>query len=138
MRTGAATIRIVAAVITDDAGRVLVVSKHGSDVFIQPGGNPDPGETLQAALARELAEELGVTVDPAGTVALGTFSAAAVHEAGHRVQADAFQVRVRGTPQAQAEIAELAWVPRRPPHGRRLAPLSEGHILPAAARAASG
>jgi hypothetical protein len=57
-----------------------------------------------------------------------------VHETGCRVHAEAWWVQVLGTPQARAEIAELAWVPLQPPHGRRLAPLSEDHILPAAAR----
>ena len=36
-------IRIVTAVILDDANRVLVVRKHGSDTFIQPGGKREPG-----------------------------------------------------------------------------------------------
>ncbi len=70
----------------------------------------------------------------AGTaVALGTFEDWAVNEPGHRVQAQAWWVQVDGTPQARAEIAELAWVPLQPPHGQPLAPLSEHHILPAVA-----
>lgn len=135
MSQAAATIEIVVAVVRDSAGRVLVVRKHGSDTFIQPGGKPDPGEAPLAALARELREELGVVLDAHTAVPLGPFEAWAVHEAGHRVRAQAWAVTVAGTPRAQAEIAELAWVPLRPPHGRRLAALSADHILPAAARA---
>ena len=33
------------------------------DVFALPGGNPDPGETLTEALARELTEELGICTE---------------------------------------------------------------------------
>lgn len=48
----AAPIEIVAAVICDTAGKVLVVRKQGSDTFIQQGGKPEPGEAPRVALAR--------------------------------------------------------------------------------------
>jgi len=128
----AATIQIVAAVIDDGRGNVLVVRKHGATVFIQPGGKPEPGEAPLQALARELHEELGVRLLPGSASALGSFSDRAANEPGMRVQAQVWWVRVQGIPQARAEIAELAWVSLQPPHGRPLAPLSEGHILPAA------
>lgn len=37
-------IRIVAALVLDGAGRMLVVRKAGTDAFMQPGGKPDAGE----------------------------------------------------------------------------------------------
>ena len=59
------TIRTVAAGIVDGQGRVLLVRKHGSSTFIQPGGKREPGEDALATLARELDEELGIQVSHA-------------------------------------------------------------------------
>lgn len=125
-------IRIVTAVILDPQQRVLVVRKHGSDIFIQPGGKREPGEDALQTLARELHEELSVQIDSRKAVALGSFEDIAVNEPGRRVQSESFLVSITGTPQVQAEIAELSWVPLQPPHGVKLAPLSALHVLPAA------
>lgn len=134
MSRAAAVIEIVAAVIEDGDGRVLVVRKHGASAFMQPGGKPEPGEDPLQALARELAEELDVRLLPETAHALGRFEDWAVNEPGRRVRADVWQVQVAGLPRPCAEIAELAWVSPCPPHATPLAPLSAGHILPALLR----
>ncbi len=127
----AAPVRIVAAVIFDDARRVLLVRKRGSGTFIQPGGKREYGEAALDTLARELAEELGVTLVRESAVALGHFSDQAVHETGRRVEAEVFACTVEGRPQARAEIEALAWVdPAALPDDLVIAPLSRNHILP--------
>ncbi len=51
---------VVAAAVVEE-GRLLVVSKRAApDVFYLPGGKPEPGESAEETLARELDEELGV------------------------------------------------------------------------------
>jgi 8-oxo-dGTP diphosphatase len=121
---------VSAAVITDATGRVLVVRKHGTSVFMQPGGKPEPGESAAEALARELHEEVGLVVDPADLVPLGTFESDAANEAGHRVVAEAF--RTTAEPDdlaARAEIAELRWITPADVAAMALAPLSLDHLL---------
>lgn len=62
---------VVAAAMIQD-GRVLVQQRpEGTSLaglWEFPGGKIEPGESPEAALARELDEELGVTVDPSALV----------------------------------------------------------------------
>jgi 8-oxo-dGTP diphosphatase len=65
--TSSAPIVLVAAVaLIDTDGRVLLAErpegKHLAGLWEFPGGKAQPGETPEAALIRELAEELGIDV----------------------------------------------------------------------------
>lgn len=123
-------IRVSAAVIVDSAGRVLVVRKHGTTRFMQPGGKPEAGETPAQTLIRELDEELSLQVDEADLEPLGTFVSAAANEPGHRVIADAFALRAEpGDVVVQAELAELRWLEPGDRTSVPLAPLSDEHLL---------
>lgn len=57
---------VSAAVVQRPDGRVLVTRRlkgtHLEGLWEFPGGKAEPGETLEAALHRELQEELGVAV----------------------------------------------------------------------------
>lgn len=124
-------IRIVAAVIRDAEGRVLMVRKRGAEVLQQPGGKRDPGDRDDLhTLARELHEELGCTMLREGARWLGRFSAPAANEPGHRVEAEVFEVRAEGPFQARAEIEEIRWIDPAAPGDVAIARLSREEILP--------
>lgn len=60
---------VVAAALVDDEGRILVQRRPegvaSAGLWEFPGGKIEPGETPEAALVRELSEELGIMLDPA-------------------------------------------------------------------------
>lgn len=120
-------VEVVGAVIRDADGRLLTVRKEGTQRFMLPGGKREPGEDDRAALARELAEELGVRLVEAEP--LGVFEAPAANEPGARVRSHPYAVTVAGEVAAGAEIAELRWIDVAAP-AVPLAPLLEREILP--------
>ena len=125
-------IRIVAALIRDAAGRVLLVRKRGTAAFMQPGGKRDAGEDDVTALARELDEELGCPVVPETFAALGTFDCVAANEPDRQVNAAVYAVDVTGKIAARAEIDEIVWIDPSSPGDLYLAPLTRDHVLPLA------
>ncbi|MGY4396191.1 8-oxo-dGTP diphosphatase [Sphingomonas sp. UYAg733] len=68
-RTEIVLFPVVAAALIDPAGRVLVQQrppgKMMAGLWEFPGGKLEPGETPEAALIRELEEELGIIVSAA-------------------------------------------------------------------------
>jgi len=56
---------VVAAVVRDHAGRMLVVRKRGTTAFMQPGGKREPGYQVRAAI---YALEIDGAVVPAAEI----------------------------------------------------------------------
>ena len=109
--TDALPIIVVAAALSHADGRVLLqqrpTGKAHAGLWEFPGGKVEPGETPEAALARELAEELGIVVDPAA-IEPATF--VSVPAGGRTLILLLYRVCAwTGTPQA-FEAAALAWV----------------------------
>ena len=98
---------VVAAAMFDADGRVLVQrrppGKHHGGLWEFPGGKIEHGETPEAALVRELGEELGVGVDPGDPVPFGFASEPPVVLLLYRLDC------WRGEPCALETDAVLAW-----------------------------
>jgi 8-oxo-dGTP diphosphatase len=126
------TISVVAALIRDNNGRVLLVRKRGTSAFMQPGGKRDAGESDVAALSRELAEELGCRILDNSAQALGVFDCAAANETGFHLRASVYAVDVDGAIKPGGEIDQVVWVDPTALPDLPLAPLTRDHVLPLA------
>ncbi|WP_410572923.1 NUDIX hydrolase [Amycolatopsis sp. cmx-4-61] len=92
-------------------GRILSTRSRGKDVYYLPGGKREPGESDAETLAREIREELDVTIAPGSIAAAGTFEAQADgHAAGTLVRMTCYTAGYRGALKASSEIEEVAWL----------------------------
>ena len=123
-------IHVSAALVVDPDGRLLVVRKRGTSVYMQPGGKPEPGESPAETLSRELAEELGVSIRPDALQPLGRFTAPAANEAGTTLVADVFTADIAGPVAAAAEIDDVRWMHPNEFATTPVAPLITQHMLP--------
>ncbi len=62
----------VTAVVTDEAGRILMVHKTDNDLWALPGGGMDLGESIADAAVRETKEETGIDIEVTGLVGVYT------------------------------------------------------------------
>jgi DNA polymerase-3 subunit epsilon len=122
-------LRLAAAIVTDPAGRALLVRKRGTERFMQPGGKVEPGESAVETLTRELREELGLELDPEKAEYLGIFRADAANEPDTLVSAAVFALVTDQQVEAQAEIDEIRWIDSIDVDVP-LAPLSSEQLLP--------
>ena len=123
-------IRIAAAVILDPAGRLLLVRKRDTTVFMQPGGKFEEGETGREALLRELREELGFELTELDLEYVGRFEADAANEPGHRVDCDVHFTVIETEGVVAAEIEELIWVDPANMDDLAVAPLTSQVMWP--------
>jgi len=64
-------VRCCALIVKDKRILTLKYLYPNSDVYALPGGGQQDGETMRAALIREVAEELSVDIEPTGILLVG-------------------------------------------------------------------
>jgi mutator protein MutT len=103
------TVTVVAAVV-ERQGRILLtrrqVGAHLGGLWEFPGGKPESGESLEAALRREMREELDTDVEVGDQMETVEWQ-----YPDKRVNIVFFRCVLRGEPRP-LEGQEMAWVPR--------------------------
>lgn len=91
------------------ANAILLVRVRDFDKWYLAGGKIEPGETAEAALRRELDEELSVNLRSEELRYRNTFEGSAYGRSG-RVRLICFEPLIPFQPIARGEISELAWM----------------------------
>ncbi|AJT41323.1 NUDIX hydrolase [Psychromicrobium lacuslunae] len=124
------TVQVSAVAIFNQQGELLTVRKRGTAKFQLPGGKADPGETAEQAALREVSEEVGLELSIDQLSYLGHWLGEAANQDADLVSAEVFLASGEHQATAQAEIAELRWIPLNTAANADLAPLIALFLLP--------
>jgi 8-oxo-dGTP diphosphatase len=101
----------VAWILLDPSGRILCTRNRGRQLYYLPGGKREPGESDVETLAREVGEELGVTIDTATCELVGVFEAQAdAQPPGVMVRMACYSAAYHGTLAPAHEVEEMVWL----------------------------
>jgi 8-oxo-dGTP diphosphatase len=120
VNAGAGFRLVVAAVVEAGDGTVLVTRRlpgsHMAGLWEFPGGGVDVGETAEAALERELAEELGVASEVGAPLTFAWH-----HDSDRSLLLLFYHAAIRGTPRG-LQGQEVSWVPAASLHDLAMPP----------------
>jgi ADP-ribose pyrophosphatase YjhB (NUDIX family) len=97
----------VRGLVTDEAGKVLLIRHTYMPGWYMPGGGIERGETAEQALERELAEEAGIVLT--GRPALVSFHSNHVRFPGDHVLIYRVTQWTTCEPTQRGEIEEIGW-----------------------------
>ena len=110
-------------------GKILLVRKNDTRLFILPGGKLEVGETEEDALARELREELQLICDPSAMKHIATYHHFAAFENDVQLELVLFDAKSTGDPRPASEIVEARWfVPGT--YLELMTPMTRDEVLP--------
>lgn len=114
----------VGAVIVVDGSLLLVRRGRGAyeGYWAVPGGRQQRGETMRDAVAREVLEETGLTVEVGSVVWAGDIMDDAQPPGYHFVVVDFAASPTGGQLEAGDDAAEVRWVPRDVVRSMQLTP----------------
>ncbi len=107
------TVKIIDALgwVYVQEGQLLCARSQNKDAFYLPGGKREPGESDWEAIAREVREEMSLTLE---SETLRLFSVIEAPAHGHgptaRVVLRCYECGFHGEIQPAAEIEEIAWL----------------------------
>ncbi|HEY6794243.1 MAG TPA: NUDIX domain-containing protein [Kineosporiaceae bacterium] len=104
-------------VVTDDAGRILMIHRSDNDNWAVPGGAMDLGESIVDCAVRETKEETGIDCEITGLVGIYTDPKHVVYYTSDGEARQEFSIlftakAVGGTPTPSSESREVVWVER--------------------------
>ena len=124
-----------AAVIIEDR-KIVTTRSRGKDIYVQPGGKlerkPDGQmETEREALARELWEELGISIADGDVTYMDTFYDEAAGQPGRQLKMAVYVVRhYAGVMTPNSEIEEIRLFGSDIPEGVTVGSIMLHRILP--------
>lgn len=102
-------LRTAGLVVVKDR-QLLLAYSNNKKAFYLPGGKADEGETTDAALRREVSEELNIELDPARIRFYTHITAPAFGEQkGIIMEQDCFLYELKEQPRPSAEIGEVRY-----------------------------
>jgi 8-oxo-dGTP pyrophosphatase MutT (NUDIX family) len=104
-------------VVTDDAGRILMIHRSDNDNWAVPGGAMDLGESIVDCAVRETKEETGIDCEVTGLVGIYTDPKHVILYTSDGEVRQEFSIvftakAVGGTPTPSSESRQVEWVER--------------------------
>jgi 8-oxo-dGTP pyrophosphatase MutT (NUDIX family) len=117
----------VNVVVTDDAGRILLIQRTDNGNWALPGGAMDLGETIVHAGEREVLEETGIRCEVTGIVGIYTNPDHVIEYTSDGEVRQEFSVVftarwTEGEPTPSSESSQVAWVEPRALQGYAMHP----------------